>query len=166
MCFYTHIAHHLTWPALLADFLAVPHLHPWSLAVPLYNSTLPDNLASPAPCFPINFKEGVYFDEKSGLCKPCSEVDPQCTSCFDGATCSACNQGYYLDAEKKCIKCGDTIANCQTCQVGAGAAGCGCGLVRTMELRCVFTGCLLLVKLLAPCPTLAFPFLARTATPA
>ena len=63
-----------------------------------------------------------YFDSSFNLCRPCSDVDTQCTACTYDSTnkegdCNTCNPPFAPTTDKRdCITdCTTYHANCDTC---------------------------------------------------
>ena len=86
---------------------------------------------------------GLWVAGGGTKCQACSSIDPNCTTCAEGA-CSGCTSGFAVNVQSKCLKPGTTgcsysvSGQCCQCQysclifnpasgscVGAPSDGCG-----------------------------------------
>jgi proprotein convertase subtilisin/kexin type 5 len=64
-------------------------------------------------------RSGYYSNETSGVCIPCTNLDPLCTSCSQAASvyaCLSCSHG-YLPSNSSCLPCDSYLPGCSECDV-------------------------------------------------
>jgi len=82
----------------------------------------------------VSAQKSAFLDAK-GLVIECSSI-PNCApdSC-DAKGCTACNAGFYLDANRQCQACGGAIPNCKTCSSATVCTSCAFNYLKVSEKK-------------------------------